>query len=166
VIFIVSGFWHGADWTFIVWGALNALYFLPLLLLKKNRTNTDTVAQGKQLPTIKELCQIGITFSITVLAWIFFRAENIDHAFNYLSTIFSKSLFTIPVFQGMRTALTTLILIFIFIIVEWLGRNEQYAIASLGFKWKRPLRYTMYYLIILSIFLFMGKQQQFIYFQF
>ena len=54
IIFIVSGFWHGANWTFIVWGALNAIYFLPLLLLNKNRTNTDTVAQGKYLPTFKE----------------------------------------------------------------------------------------------------------------
>ena len=163
-IFIVSGFWHGANWTFIVWGALNALYFLPLLLLNKNRTNTDTVAQGKYLPTFKELYQIGITFSLTVLAWIFFRAENIRHAWAYLSAIFSKSLFTIPHFVGMRTALSTLILISIFVVVEWLGRNEQYAIARLGVTWKRPIRYAMYYSIIISIFLFMGKQQQFIYF--
>jgi len=165
-IFIVSGFWHGANWTFIVWGALNALYFLPLLLLNKNRNNTDTVAQGKHLPSFKEFYQIGITFSLTVLAWVFFRAENIGHAFSYLSTIFSKSIFTIPHFLGIRTALHTLILIIIFVIIEWIGRNEQYAIAKLGFTWKRPLRYAMYYSIILAIFLFMGEQQQFIYFQF
>ena len=165
-IFIVSGFWHGANWTFIVWGALNALYFLPLLLLNKNRTNTNTVAQGKYLPNIKEFFQIGLTFSLTVLAWIFFRAENIGHAWSYLSAIFSKSLFSIPHFSGMRNALITLILITIFIAVEWIGRNEQYAIAKLGVSWKRPIRYAMYYSIILAIFLFMGKQQQFIYFQF
>jgi len=165
-IFIVSGFWHGANWTFIVWGALNALYFLPLLLLNKNRTNTNTVAQGKYLPNIKEFFQIGLTFSLTVLAWIFFRAENIGHAWSYLSAIFSKSLFSIPHFSGMRNALITLILITIFIAVEWIGRNEQYAIAKLGVSWNRPIRYAMYYSIILAIFLFMGKQQQFIYFQF
>ena len=165
-IFIVSGFWHGANWTFMVWGALNALYFLPLLLLNKNRNNTDTVAQGKHLPSFKEFYQIGITFSLTVLAWVFFRAENIGHAFSYLSTIFSKSIFTIPHFSGIRTALYTLILIIIFVVIEWIGRNEQYAIAKLGFTWKRPLRYAMYYSIILAIFLFMGEQQQFIYFQF
>jgi len=165
-IFIVSGFWHGANWTFIVWGVLNALYFMPLLLLNKNRSNTDTVAQGKYFPTFKEFCQIGITFSLTVLAWIFFRAENIEHAWTYLSTIFSKSLFSIPHFTGMRTALTTLILISIFVIVEWLGRNEQYAIAKLGFEWKKPIRYAMYYSIIIAIIIFMGDKQQFIYFQF
>ena len=166
VIFIVSGFWHGANWTFIVWGALNALYFLPLLLLNKNRTNTDTVAQGKYLPSFKELYQIGITFSLTVLAWVFFRAENIGHALSYISEIFSKTLFSIPHFTGMRHGLTTLILIFGFVIIEWSGRSEQYAIARLGFTWKRPIRYAMYYSIVLAIFLFMGKQQQFIYFQF
>jgi D-alanyl-lipoteichoic acid acyltransferase DltB (MBOAT superfamily) len=165
-IFIVSGFWHGANWTFIFWGALNALYFLPLLLLNKNRANTDTIAQGKYLPNIKEFFQIGLTFSLTILAWIFFRAENIGHAFSYLTTIFSKSLFSIPNFTGMRTALITLILISVFVIIEWFGRNEQYAIAKLGVSWKRPIRYAMYYSIILAIFLFMGKQQQFIYFQF
>ena len=166
IIFIVSGFWHGANWTFIVWGALNAVYFLPLLLLNKNRVHTDVVAQGKYLPSLKELFQIGITFSLTVLAWIFFRAENIGHALSYLSTIFSKSLFTIPHFQGMYFALKTFILIVIFVVVEWFGRNEQYAIAKLGINWNKPLRYAMYYFIILVIFLLMGKQQQFIYFQF
>jgi len=166
IIFVVSGFWHGANWTFIVWGALNAFYFLPLLLLNKNRINTDTVAQNRYLPSIKEFIQIVITFSLTVFAWIFFRAENIGHAFNYLLTIFSKSLYTIPHFSGMRHGLTTIILIFIFILIEWLGRNEQYAIARLGLTWKSPIRYLLYYSIILAILLFMGEQQQFIYFQF
>ncbi|MTI37943.1 MBOAT family O-acyltransferase, partial [Fulvivirga lutimaris] len=110
-IFVVSGFWHGANWTFIVWGMLNALYFLPLLLLKRNRINTGTVAQGKLLPSFKELLQIGTTFSLTALTWVFFRAENIDHALSYLSTIFSKSLFEFPNFHGKLHALTTLILI-------------------------------------------------------
>jgi len=166
IIFIVSGFWHGANWTFIVWGALNALYFMPLLLFNKNRVNTGTVAQGKFLPNIKDFSQIGITFSLTVLAWVFFRAENIGHAFSYLSTIFSKSLFSIPHFTGMRTAFYNLILIAIFVFIEWLGRNEQYATAKLGVGWERPFRYAMYYSIIGAIFWFAGEKQQFIYFQF
>jgi hypothetical protein len=66
----------------------------------------------------------------------------------------------------MYFALKTFILIVIFVVVEWFGRNEQYAIAKLGINWNKPLRYAMYYFIILAIFLLMGKQQQFIYFQF
>ena len=166
IIFVVSGFWHGANWTFIIWGALNAIYFLPLMLLNKNRVNTDIVAQGKYLPSIKEIFNMLITFSLTVLAWIFFRAENIGHAFNYLSIIFSKSIFSIPHFHERLQALTTLILIVFFIIIEWFGKENQYAIAKLGIKWKRPLRWAIYYSIIIIIFWFSGQQQQFIYFQF
>ena len=166
IIFIVSGFWHGANWTFIIWGALNAIYFLPLLLLKKNRVNTNTVAEGRFLPSSKEFFQMSITFSLTVLAWVFFRAENITHALSYLSTIFSKSLFTVPLFLNLKHGLTTTILIFIFVLIEWFGRNEQFAIEKLGLTWKSPIRYAIYHFIILAIFLFMSKQQQFIYFQF
>jgi alginate O-acetyltransferase complex protein AlgI len=166
IIFIVSGFWHGANWTFIVWGALNAIYFLPLLLTKNNRNNLDIVAAGKFLPTLKELLFMLLTFGLTVVAWIFFRAENIGHAVNYLSEILSTSLFSAPKFSGSQGALPTIILVCVFIFIEWIGREQQYAIANLGLKWKSPIRYTMYYTIIVVIILFGGKGQQFIYFQF
>lgn len=166
IIFIVSGFWHGANWTFIVWGALNAVFFLPLLLTNSNRNNLNVVAQGRYLPTIREFSSMLLTFSLTVLAWIFFRANNISHALNYISEIFSPSLFTIPKFLGMAKALTTIILVIIFFIIEWFGREHQYAIAHLDLKWKRPFRYAIYYSIIIAIVWFGGKEQQFIYFQF
>lgn len=166
IIFIVSGFWHGANWTFIIWGALNAIYFLPLLLTNNNRNNLNTVAQGKLLPSLKELSYMLLTFGLTVFAWIFFRAENIGHAISYISEILSSSLFEIPKFSGMRNALTTIILVVIFVLVEWKGREGQFAIQNLGIKWKRPLRYAVYYAIIIAIFWFGGKEQQFIYFQF
>lgn len=166
IIFIVSGFWHGANWTFIVWGALNAIYFLPLLLTNNNRNNLETVAQGKLLPSIKELSFIFLTFGLTVFAWIFFRAENIGHAISYISEIFSSSLFTIPKFAGMRRSLLTIILIAIFVLIEWIGREGQYAIANLGFKWPKYFRWAFYCLMVVVIFLFSGQKQDFIYFQF
>ena len=166
IIFVVSGFWHGANWTFIVWGALNAIYFLPLLLTNNNRNNLETVAKGKLFPNLKELSFMLLTFGLTVFAWIFFRADNIGHAISYISKILSSSLFSIPKFTDMRGGLTTIILVAIFVLVEWKGREGQYAIAHLGIKWKRPLRYAMYYAIIIAIFHFGGKEQQFIYFQF
>ena len=166
IIFLVSGFWHGANWTFIVWGALNAVYFLPLLLTKNNRNNLEIVAQGKSFPNLKELSYILLTFGLTVFAWIFFRANNIGHAIGYISEILSPSLFSIPKFAGIRRALTTVIFVAIFVLVEWKGREGQYAISNLGIKWKRPLRYAMYYAIINAIIWFGGKEQQFIYFQF
>ena len=166
IIFIVSGFWHGANWTFIFWGALNAIYFLPLLLLKKNRVHTNTVAEAKLLPTTKEFFQMFITFSLTVLAWVFFRAESLRQAVNYISTIFSQSLFAIPHYRGMRHSKISLILILVFIIIEWIGRKENYAIENFGKNWKRPFRWTFYYMLIVIIYIFMGPQQEFIYFQF
>ena len=167
IIFIVSGFWHGANWTFIVWGALNALYFLPLLLLNKNRTNTDTVAQGKKLPSYKELYQIGITFSLTVLAWVFFRAENMSHALSYLSTIFSYSIFDFPEINISRTlTLQVIFMIILLIIIEWKGRTSKHALEQIGFRWNKYGRLLLYFSITLFIFMFLGKEQQFIYFQF
>jgi D-alanyl-lipoteichoic acid acyltransferase DltB (MBOAT superfamily) len=167
IIFLVSGFWHGANWTFIIWGAINALYFIPLFITNKNRNNLDTVAQGKYLPSIKELLLMLITFSLTVFAWIFFRAENINHAFEYISEIFSESLFKIPsIKKGFRTSLPTIFLVMFFVMIEWFGREGQYAIAKIGLKWKKPFRYLLYYTIIIIIFWFGGKNEQFIYFQF
>jgi len=166
IIFIVSGFWHGANWTFIVWGALNAIYFLPLLLTNNNRNNLETVAQGKLLPSLKEVSLMLLTFGLTVFAWIFFRANNIGHAIGYISEIVSPSLFSIPKFAGMGGALKTIILVAIFVLLEWKGREGQYAIANMGLKWNPMVRYAMYYLIIIAIFWFGGKEQQFIYFQF
>ena len=162
IVFIVSGLWHGANWTFIVWGALNAIYFLPLLLTNNNRNNLETVAQGKLFPNFKELSFMFLTFGLTVFAWIFFRAENVGHAFSYISEIFSGSLFTIP---EIIPRILILIIVF-FVLIEWHGREEQFAIQKLGIKWNCPLRYAMYYAIIIAIFWFGGREQQFIYFQF
>ena len=162
IIFIVSGFWHGANWTFIVWGALNALYFLPLLLTKNNRSNLDTVAQGRFLPNLKDFLSILMTFAMTVFAWIFFRADNMTHAFHYISEILSKSLISVPEVRPTNVML----LIGTFVFIEWLGRGNQFAIEKLGLKWKKPVRLAFYYALILAILWFGGKEQEFIYFQF
>jgi alginate O-acetyltransferase complex protein AlgI len=166
IIFLVSGFWHGANWTFIFWGFLNALYILPSIIFNTNRNNLDIVAKGKYLPTLKEFITIGLTFVLTVFAWIFFRAKNVTHAFNYISVIFSGSLLVIPNFPGIKRALIIALITFVFIIIEWLGREQQYALATIGLKWKRPFRLALYYSIIIMVFWFGGKEQQFIYFQF
>jgi len=162
IIFIVSGFWHGANWTFIIWGALNALYFLPLLLLNRNRQNLDIIARGRFLPTFKELALMSVTFGLTVLTWIFFRAENLGHAINYLSGIFSNSLFTAPQIMPLEVIL----IIVIFILIEWIGREQSFAIERFGFHYSRAFRWSFYLLICFCIFIFQGKQQAFIYFQF
>lgn len=167
IIFVVSGFWHGANWTFIVWGALNAIYFLPLLLRNNNRNNLNVVAEGRTFPSLREFLLMLGTFGLTVLAWIFFRAENMTHAINYLSEIFSSSLFAVPSFPGIRDSLITIALVMVFVLIEWNGRRGKYAIAHLGEKWKTSYRYAAYYALAFSVMYFGNfDENQFIYFQF
>ena len=166
IIFLVSGFWHGANWTFLVWGFLNALFIMPSIIFNTNRVNLEIVAKGKLLPNIKEFLEICLTFSLTVLAWIFFRATNVTHAFTFITDIFTSSLFTKPNFVGMEKASSIIILTSIFMLVEWLGREDKYAIEYLGKGLYRQFRWAFYYGIILAIYFFSGSEQQFIYFQF
>src|SRR5690606_6209347 len=81
IIFLVSGFWHGANWTFIAWGLLNALYIMPSIFFETNRRNLDVVAQGRVFPNLREILSMGVTFGLTVIAWVFFRAKDLHHAF-------------------------------------------------------------------------------------
>jgi len=162
VIFIVSGFWHGANWTFIVWGALNALYFLPLLLLNRNRKNLDNISSQKLSHKIKNILHIFLTFTLTLFAWIFFRAENLNHAIIYIQEIFTQNLFSFPAIFPVKT----FALLIIFICIEWFGRKNEYAIEKLFIKTSVKIRWSFYYILILLIYLYGGEEQQFIYFQF
>lgn len=170
IIFLVSGFWHGANWTFIIWGGLNALFFLPLLLFNKNRNHIDIVAKGKWFPSVKEIALIFITFFITVLAWIFFRAENLGHALEYLDGIFDNSLFTMPElpdFGGRKRAHPIWYLLILFNVIEWIGRDSNFALEKIGLQWNRLVRWGFYAAIIFLIGMYMQTHEMpFIYFQF
>lgn len=162
IIFLVSGFWHGANWTFIVWGLLNALFIMPSIIFNTNRNNLEIVAKGRVFPSIKELFSILLTFSLTVFAWIFFRAENMGAALRFIKGMLSASLFSVPA----EMPKTLFLFLFLFILIEWQGRVNEYAIARLGDKWPRLLKWTFYYAMIVTIYSFSDAEQQFIYFQF
>ena len=165
IIFIVSGFWHGANWTFIVWGLLNAVYFLPLLLTNKNRKHLEIVAAGKLLPSVKEFSFMILTFTLVSISWIFFRAKNLDHAFQYIGAIFKnpESFLTLAIYWKYKTIMLVIV---VFMLMEWIGREGQYALEKLGLNWKRPFRFLLYYFLIFAIFWFLRKEEEFIYFQF
>ncbi|SFT92663.1 D-alanyl-lipoteichoic acid acyltransferase DltB, MBOAT superfamily [Algoriphagus locisalis] len=168
IIFLLSGFWHGANWTYIVWGGLNAIYFIPVLLRGKNRQHLEPVALGKKWPNSREFFAMLGTFCLTVLSWIFFRAENMNHAISYLAGIFSYTLFEIPDFSIFPGAMTLLVLIAGFLAVEWRGRLGQFGIAGIQFIPRKATRWSLYVLIILMIDIFgnTSEQIEFIYFQF
>jgi D-alanyl-lipoteichoic acid acyltransferase DltB (MBOAT superfamily) len=165
IIFLVSGFWHGANWTFICWGALNALYILPSVVFKTNRNNLEIVAKDRSLPTGRELLSMITTFALTVFAWIFFRSDHVGSALEFIGKIFSPSLFS-P-FPTLHLHPYFLIPLACFFMIEWSGRRDQYAIARLGLRWPVAVRWAAYYAIFFYITYFSsGTPQQFIYFQF
>ncbi|KAA6349367.1 Peptidoglycan O-acetyltransferase [termite gut metagenome] len=164
IIFLVSGFWHGANWTFIIWGAYHALLFLPLLLFGKNRKYTDTVAAGRLFPSVKEIVQMLLTFFLVVIGWIIFRAENIAQAWDYLYQMFSPSLFTLPYSGGRIALLYSMVLL----AIEWFQRDKQHALQIEDVKLlSNPIvRWGFYLFFLLIILVHAGQQAEFIYFQF
>lgn len=166
ITWVLTGLWHGANYTFIVWGFINGFLLIVYQILKKPRKRflkNHNISNNNFILTGFEYI---FTLLLIIIAWIVFRSENIGQAFSYISGIFSISLFSIPQFNGMRMGLIALILSMVFLVIEWIGREQKYAIAQIGLRWKRPVRYAFYYAIIVAIFLFTGKEQQFIYFQF
>lgn len=165
IIFLVSGFWHGANWTFIVWGGLNALFMVPSMLMRTNRHNIEIVAQGRILPSIKEVFQLAFTFSLTVFAWIFFRAASVSHALLYIKGLFSTSLFSKPNLPNQGWLVLGLVLVFM--IIEWFGRESDFAIQKIFSNKQRAIRWGFYALILFLIGMYMHTEEtDFIYFQF
>ena len=158
IIFIVSGFWHGANWTFIVWGLIHAVLYIPLFLRGKNKKYITTiVAEDRWLPSLKELFQMGSTFFCTMIAWVFFRSENISSAFNYLLKIITH--FGLPSKRG------GIIFILLFILIEWFIRKDERDLFRLENKYARWSVYIFLNYLIIAHFKVIDLSQ-FIYFQF
>lgn len=164
IIFVVSGFWHGANWTFVIWGAYHAMLFIPLLLLNQNKKNIDIVAQHSILPSVKESLQMVGTFFLVVIGWVFFRAASLTDAWTALTSIFSLSTLQLPK-DIFRTFVVLLPIIGFCFVIEWWGRREHFALERLGNKhtW---FRYMLYFCLVVLIFFLSGTEQEFIYFQF
>lgn len=161
IIFLVSGFWHGANWTFIVWGFLHALFIIPSVIFNQNRNYLNVVAQGKSFPSVKEISQMTITFILVCLAWIFFRAESIADALLYIQHLFSTSFFIID-----KQYIKIVFLLCLFIAIEWKQR-EQTVVLNINIK-NKYIRFSVYYIILVAIWFFISKNQKtdFIYFAF
>ena len=177
IVFVVSGFWHGANWTFIIWGFLNALYFLPLLLTKKNRKFTNEISEGRMFPSMGDGLRILKTFLLTCIAWVFFRANSFEHAIDYIRHMILNvdlSLVNDEAFNPFITDLwTSIILLYIvfMVVVEWRNRTKDFGLAfdmtnphtflSKSYRW---LTYIV--LMIIVVVEMPNKALSFIYFQF
>lgn len=169
IIFLVSGFWHGANYTFIIWGAIHALLFLPLLLRGTNRLNTATVAPGRWLPRPREFVAMLLTFALVTFAWVFFRAADLGNAWDMISGVASGYAHApLQIARLPWVLLTTPVALFILLmlVLEWLQRDRQHALADLERFAGRPLRWASYYALLLVVLYHSGEEQTFIYFQF
>lgn len=173
IVFVISGVWHGANWTFVFWGLLNGLLFLPLLLRKANRTHLDTVASGRGLPSLKECGQMILTFSLTCLCWVFFRSDSITDAFNYLWACVRNltlnpltSFANLPLSPSQRIYdfSSTLALIGLLIVVDWIQREKPHGLNRLPLHPFAVFGFCVMLLIVVLEYFY--ARVEFIYFQF
>jgi D-alanyl-lipoteichoic acid acyltransferase DltB (MBOAT superfamily) len=170
VVFLVSGFWHGANSTFIIWGGLNAIYFLPLILLDKNRVHTNLVAEKSLFPSFKEVLQMGATFVLVVFAWVVFRSETIADTLVYWEIMFTDSFSWKNVVEAhnylyWEEYYQYLVYVFIFVIFEWIQRRKRHLLEIRSL----PVyaRWTIYLAVVVCIInLGQDNEVPFIYFQF
>ena len=162
VIFLTSGLWHGANWTYVAWGAYHALLFVPLILTGDNKKYKGVVAENRHLPTIKELFQIGLTFTLVLVGWILFRANTIGQAYEYFIGIFNHTLLTVPYEPLLLIKLLAFCLLLV--IIEWIQRKKDH---GLDISISSPIvRYVIYTVMIFITIAASGNPATFIYFQF
>ena len=159
--FTICGIWHGANWTYVLFGILHGCFFIPLIL-NGTLNRKKKIAEGKRYPSIREFINMLSLFTLVTLTFILFRSENIVHAILYISEIFSYSLFLIPEIPSIKL----IILVIIFIFLEWLGREGEYAIENIFILCERSVRWMIYTIFVVLILYYAGAEQPFLYFQF
>lgn len=157
IVFVLSGLWHGANWTFVCWGLYHALLFIPLILMGVNRKCLGDLSPKKEVK--KELVQIFVTFILVTIGWIIFRAENITQAIDYITHIFTAGGYSLI---SSKTIVVYLIILFVF---EWKYRTSDHALHIENIK-HRWLRYVIYYALLALVWINSSSVEQFIYFQF
>ena len=156
VIFLISGFWHGANWTFIFWGLFHSILFLPSLIFKTNRKYTNSIiADNTILPSLKEFLQVGITFILITIGWVFFRSETISDSISYLSQMLFE-------FGPPQTYRREILFVICLTLLDFFVRGNE----RMNFKKPNTIELLGSVLLVLVILFFYNKSSSFIYFQF
>ena len=164
IVWGISGLWHGANWTFVCWGLFHATLLAVYNLLGVNTKYKNVVAYGRYLPSMKETMQMALTFFLTVIGWIIFRAETMAQAVDYFTAMVSNKFFDASALFGVTCTFFGIVLL----AIEWLQRDKQHALQFSDMKPfnYRLVRWGIYYIIIMIIACYAGTSQTFIYFQF
>src|SRR5690554_1016423 len=159
IVFLFSGIWHGADWTFVIYGAIHALLYI-IFIYNRNWTKNIRIFSSKITDTLYDFTAIATTFVILTVARVFFRAENYSESVEYLKRMFSESLFEKP-----NMSRLFIVLMFGFLFLEWLQKEKEHLLDLSAIR-SKAIRYSIYLTVIFLIFYNAGNQQNFIYFQF
>lgn len=161
IVFLLSGLWHGANWTFLIWGGIHAALFIPLLITKTNRKYLGPISSHSNFPSLSELLKISGTFSLVTFAWIFFRSESVSAAIEYIKRIFVSLKFDIEYLRIERFSVELVLLLLIFIVFEWFHRRAEHPFTG-KLKWLK-ITAVVFMLLTLGVY---SDYQEFIYFQF
>ena len=169
IVFCLSGLWHGANWTFVVWGLYNGIIIALLTLLNLNHKRSAIISEKRFFPPLKEFGQIIITFVLVVIGWIFFRAEDLTQAVDYIANLCDSSIVSMPNFRDLGISFIKLTYTLFFIVllqlIDWIQRKQDFGLEISNVKY-RPIRWSIYIIFLLIFSVFAGGQEAFIYFQF
>ncbi len=160
IVFLLSGFWHGANLTFVFWGLLHAVFYLPLIFLNQTKKHLGLVAENRIFPRVKELFQMSVTFALVCMAWIFFRAATLEDGFGYVRKLFTAFQNSNTLNWHQNTKLIILLLV-VFISIDWLSRGKEHPIFG-----KQQYLKCLLILFLILIFGVFTTETTFIYFQF
>ena len=163
VVFTICGIWHGANWTFIVWGLYNAFLFVPHILFFKGKSK-KCISDNQIVPSLKDLCQIFLTFTSVTIGWILFNSSSLSQGLGYVVKCFDIStLFDSPKGIGLSSIYLTCCLLVMVIILEWFNKDREYA---LQFKAPKYIKIILFYIIIGFLIFNRAGAADFIYLQF
>ena len=166
IVFLLSGLWHGADWSFVAWGAYHGLLLVLLILLNRNTKYEHVVAHDRVFPSFKELGQMVLIFTLVTIGWMMFRASTITDFYHYILKIFSQSSFT-PIWLGNKVDYIPLfVCIGCMLIIEWVQRNKHHGLEMDKARINKVLSLLMYAFALFVIFALRVAMVRFIYFQF
>lgn len=162
VVFTVCGIWHGANWTFIVWGVYNAFLFVPYILFLKGKTK-KTIDSNAKLPTVIDAIQMLVTFFFVTIGWVVFNSSSLTDAFNYIAAGFNRSLLSAPIGIGLGDFWLIGFLVIIVLLLEWTQKDKEFALLFKAPGWVKVM--CIYAIIVLMVFCKAGASD-FIYVQF
>lgn len=164
IVFLVSALWHGANWTFVVWGSIHTLLYIPLLLTSKHRTRLDTVATDRHFPCFSDCLRIAATFAFVSVAWVFFRADSLSHAIEYFEQMlaFRSGWLQLDLDRPLIEAFAAIGLLVGF---EWLSRTNEFALEDF-LRGSMALRWCVYCALVMLVIEYSVSETPFIYFQF